>query len=134
MPGQPLFLKIDCLRLPVPDLDAALEFYRDRLGHALVWRSRTAAGLRLPDSNSELVLQTERPEAETDLMVESVDVGIERFIAAGGRLLHGPFDIPIGRCAVVADPFRNVLVMLDLSNGRLRTNSDGVVIGNEPPP
>jgi lactoylglutathione lyase len=134
MPGQPLFLKIDCLRLPVPDLDEALAFYRDRLGHPLVWRSRTAAGLRLSDSNAELVLQTERPEAETDLLVGSVEVGVERFVAAGGRLLHGPFDIPIGRCAVVADPFRNVLVMLDLSRGRLRTNGEGVVIGNEPLP
>lgn len=120
--------------MPVPDLDAALEFYRDRLGHALIWRSGTAAGLRLSASNAELVLQTERPEVETDLMVESVEVGVERFVAAGGRLLHGPFDIPIGRCAVVADPFHNVLVMLDPSNGQLRTNREEVVIGNEPPP
>jgi catechol 2,3-dioxygenase-like lactoylglutathione lyase family enzyme len=82
MPGQSLFLKIDCLRLPVPDLDAALEFYRDRLGHALIWRSGTAAGLRLSDSNAELVLQIERPEVETDLMVESVEAGVERFVAA----------------------------------------------------
>ena len=133
MPDQPLFSKIDCLRLPVPDLETALEFYRDRLGHALIWRSETAAGLRLPGSNAELVLQTERPEMETDLMVESVEAAVGRFVAAGGRLLQGPFDIQIGRCAVVADPFRNVLVMLDASKGLLRTNAVGRVIGNEPP-
>jgi predicted enzyme related to lactoylglutathione lyase len=133
MAENPLFLKIDCLRLPVPDLDAALEFYRDRLGHALIWRSETSAAVRLPDSNAELVLQTERPEMETDLMVESVEAAVGRFVAAGGRLLQGPFHVQIGRCAVVADPFRNVLVMLDASKGRLRTNAEGHVVGNEPP-
>jgi predicted enzyme related to lactoylglutathione lyase len=70
---------------------------------------------------------------ETDLMVESVEAAVRRFVAAGGRLLQGPFDIQIGRCAVVADPFRNVLVMLDASKGLLRTNAVGRVIGNEPP-
>jgi lactoylglutathione lyase len=128
---RPLFVKIDCLRLPVRDLDEALAFYGDRLGHTLIWRTGTAAGLRLPDSNAELVLQTERPEMETDLMVESVDVAIERFVAAGGRVLAWPFDIQIGKCAVVADPFGNVLVMLDASKGLLRVDDEGRVIGNE---
>jgi predicted enzyme related to lactoylglutathione lyase len=131
MPDEPLFTKIDCLRLPVPDLDEALAFYRDGLGHALIWRTETAAGLRLPDSNAELVLQTERPEQETDLMVASVDAAIERFVPAGGRVLAGPFDIQIGRCAVVADPFGNVLVMLDASKGVLKTDAEGRVVGNE---
>jgi catechol 2,3-dioxygenase-like lactoylglutathione lyase family enzyme len=58
VPLRPLFVKIDCLRLPMRDLDAALAFYRDRLGHELIWRTDIAAGLRLPDSNAELVLQT----------------------------------------------------------------------------
>ena len=33
---EPLFRKIDCLQIPVPDLEAGLAFYRDRLGHALI--------------------------------------------------------------------------------------------------
>ncbi len=36
---RPLFRKIDCLRLPVPDLEAGLRFYRDQQGHALRLRS-----------------------------------------------------------------------------------------------
>jgi lactoylglutathione lyase len=126
---RPLFVKIDCLRLPVHDLDAALAFYRDRLGHELIWRTDTAAGLRLPDSNAELVLQTERPEIETDLAVESVLVAAERFVAAGGCVLAGPFDIQIGKCAVVADPFGNALVMLDASKGLLTTDAVGGWLG-----
>ena len=133
VPLRPLFLKIDCLRLPVRDLDVALAFYRDRLGHQLIWRTDAAAGLRLPGSNAELVLQTERPQAETDLAVVSVEAAVERFVAAGGRLIAGPFDIQIGKCAVVADPFGNALVMLDASKGLLRTDAEGRVIGNESP-
>jgi hypothetical protein len=38
---------------------AALAFYLDGLGHELIWRDYSAAGLRLPDSDAELVLHTE---------------------------------------------------------------------------
>jgi hypothetical protein len=46
---------------------------------------------------------------------------------AGGRVLSGPVDIPVGRLVVVADPFENVLVLLDLSAGSYRTTADGTV-------
>ena len=49
------FRKVDCHSIPVADLDAALAFYRDGLGHELIWRDDSAAGLRLPDSDAELV-------------------------------------------------------------------------------
>ncbi len=130
---SPLFKGIDCLRLPVGDLDEALAFYRDRLGHELVWRSETAAGLRLAEGGGEIVLQTERPEQETNLLVASVEEAVASFVAAGGRVVAGPFDIQIGKCAVVRDPFGNVLVMLDMSKGRLVTDKDGRIAGNETP-
>lgn len=131
--GEPLFGRIDCYRLPVSDLDAALAFYSDKLGHKLVWRTDTAAGLRLPDDETELVLQTERPGQETDLLVDSVPAAVERFVAAGGRVIAEPFHIQIGMCAVVADSFGNVLVVLDMSKGRLVTDGGGKVVGNEAP-
>jgi predicted enzyme related to lactoylglutathione lyase len=131
MRDAPLFRKVDCLALPVPDLDQALAFY-ERLGHELVWRSATSAGLRLPDGESELVLQTERAGPETDLTVDAVGPAIDRFVDAGGRLVVPPFDIAIGRCAVVADPWGNQLVLLDNSKGRLITDDAGTVTGVEP--
>jgi catechol 2,3-dioxygenase-like lactoylglutathione lyase family enzyme len=124
-----LFRTVDCVRLPVPDLDAALAFYRDRLGHPLIWRTATAAGLRLPDGDAELVLQTDRAEPEVDLLVDSADEAAARLVAAGGTVLVEPFEIPVGRLAVVADPFGNPLTFLDLSRGRYRTDPDGNVIG-----
>ena len=130
---EALFRKVDCLALPVPDLDAALRFYQG-LGHELIWRTGTGAGLRLPDSDAELVLQTERPMPETDLTVASVEDAVARFTAAGGRVLVAPFDIPIGRCAVVADPWDNTLVLLDNSKGVFVTDDDGTVTGVARPP
>jgi predicted enzyme related to lactoylglutathione lyase len=128
MDVPPLFLKVDALQIPVPDLEAGLAFYRDRLGHELIWRTDRSAGLRIPGSEAEIVVQTERQELETNLTVASVDEAVATISRAGGRVVAGPFDIPIGRCAVVADPWGNRLVVLDNSKGRLVTDADGRVL------
>jgi PPOX class probable F420-dependent enzyme len=126
----PLFRKIDCLRVQVPHLQAGLAFYRDALGQSLIWQTDTAAGLRLPESSAELVIQTEDAGPEVDLMVASVDEAAKRIVAAGGAVTEGPFDIQIGRCVVVRDPWGNRLVLLDASKGLLATDNSGRVIGN----
>jgi catechol 2,3-dioxygenase-like lactoylglutathione lyase family enzyme len=82
-----LFRKVDCVRVPVPDLDGGLAFYRDALGHELIWRTATAAGLRLPDSEAEIVLHTDGPGAETDFGVYSVADAVAAVLAAGGSVL-----------------------------------------------
>lgn len=125
-----LIRKIDCVRLYVPDLEAGLSFYCDRLGHELIWRTETASGLRLPESDAELVLQTEEKRQETDLLVDSADEAAKYIEQAGGKVIVPPFDIQIGRCVVLEDPWGNPLVLLDTSKGILKTDSDGNVIGN----
>jgi predicted enzyme related to lactoylglutathione lyase len=127
---DPLLRKVDCVQIPVPDLEAGLAFYRDRLGHTLVWRTETSAGLKMPESNSEIVIQTERREMEANLLVDSADEAAARIVEAGGSVVAEPFDIQIGRCAVMEDPWGNRLVILDMSRGRLVTDSDGNVVGN----
>src|SRR5574339_356613 len=130
-----LLRKIDCVQLYVPDLEAGLAFYRDRLGHALIWRTESAAGLRLPESEAELVIQTEDQRQEVDLLVDSADEAAGFIENAGGKIVVLPFDIQIGRCVVVEDPWGNPLVLLDTSRGLLKTDADGNVIGNlEPDP
>jgi catechol 2,3-dioxygenase-like lactoylglutathione lyase family enzyme len=124
-----LLRKVDCVQIPVPDLDRGLAFYRDRLGHELIWRTDTAAGLRLADSDSEVVLQTARPDGEVDFLVDSVDRAVTELIRAGGTVRTAPFDIPVGRVAVVADPFGNPLTILDLTKGRYVTDAAGNVTG-----
>jgi len=125
----PLFRAVDCLRIPVPDLDAGLRFYRDELGHELLWRSPTAAGLRIPKGGAELVIHIESARGETDLLVDSVPRAIRRVTRAGGKLLDGPIDIPVGRVAFLADPWGNPLAILDLSKGRLRVDREKRVSG-----
>lgn len=122
--------KVDCIRLYVPDLEAGLSFYRDRLGHSLIWRTKTAAGLRLPESEAELVLQTEDQRQEVDFLVNSADEAAALVEEAGGKVIVPPFDIQIGRCVVLEDPWGNPLVLLDTSKGLLKTDADGNVIGN----
>jgi hypothetical protein len=56
MPATPLLQKVDAVQILVPDLDAGLRFYRDRLGHELRWRNDQIgqAGLDLPGSDTEI--------------------------------------------------------------------------------
>jgi predicted enzyme related to lactoylglutathione lyase len=95
---EPLVLKVDAIQIHVPDLDAGLRFYRDQLGHQLIWRTERAAGLRLPESDAELVLQTEREGLELNLLVASADQAAQRIVEAGDAIVVPPFDIQIGRC------------------------------------
>ena len=86
------------------------------------------AGLRTPDSDTEIVLTT-RQGYEPDWKVASADLAAEVFDANGARVLVGPTDIPIGRLAIVEDPFGNRLVLLDSTKGTYDTDESGAVIG-----
>ena len=57
---DPVLQYVDAVTVPVPDPDRGLAFYRDVLGHQLIWRSEAAgqAGLRTPGSGTEIVLTT----------------------------------------------------------------------------
>jgi len=95
----------------------------------LIWRSDDSAGLAMPDSDAEIVIHTNRLAAEPlDVTVDSADAAAERIVAEGGRIIAGPFGIPIGRCVVVADPWANQLVLLDSSNGLLQVDGDRNVV------
>jgi predicted enzyme related to lactoylglutathione lyase len=124
---------VDAVTVPVPDLDSGLRFYRDDLGHQLLWRDDTIgqAALRLPDTETELVLST-RLGYLPHWLVDSADEAAGAIAAAGGQVVTAPFDIPVGRVAVVADPFGNELMLLDLSKGRYTTGEDGTVTGVVP--
>jgi predicted enzyme related to lactoylglutathione lyase len=130
MRNAPLLSAVDAVTVPVPDLDTGLAFYRDRLGHPLLWRNDELgqAGLGLATPGTELVLSTRHPYAPTWL-VSSTDEAVTAVVAAGGRLVAAPSDIPVGRLAVVADVFGNELVLVDLSTGRYATDRHGNVTG-----
>ncbi len=123
-----MFKSVDCLLLHVPELDTALEFYRDKLGHKLIWRrGNDSAGLAMDESATELVLVTGAEGQETDVVVRSVKDAVGDFKKAGGKVTVEPFEIKIGWCAVIQDPWGNDLVILDTSKGLLKTDSEGNV-------
>jgi predicted enzyme related to lactoylglutathione lyase len=133
MRRSPLLRLVDAVTIPVPDLEVGLRFYRDVLGHELLWRydSIGQAGLRLPEAGTELVLST-RDAYAPNWLVTSVEEAVAAMLDAGGQLVLAPTSIPVGRLAVVNDPFGNTLVLLDLSSGRYATDATGHVTGVEP--
>lgn len=128
-----MFKKVDCVLFRVPDLEKGLAFYRDHLHHKLSWRrGNSAAGLRMDESEKEIVLMEEKGmKMEVDLLVDSADAAVRDFEKAGGKVVEGPFDIPIGRCAIVKDPWDNTLVILDTSQGLLKVDAQQNVLKEE---
>jgi hypothetical protein len=61
-------------------------------------------------------------------LVASAARAVETVVAAGGRLVAEPAAMPVGRLAVVADPFGNPLVLVDLSTGRYVSDATGRVM------
>jgi catechol 2,3-dioxygenase-like lactoylglutathione lyase family enzyme len=130
MRNAPLLRKVDAVTVRVPDLDTGLRFYRDALGHELLWRHDEIgqAGLAMPGSDTEIVLSTQL-EYAPNWLVASAEEAARDIGAAGGRTIAGPLEIPVGRAAIVADPFGNVLVLVDLSKGSYETDQAGQVKG-----
>ncbi|MGI8522735.1 MAG: VOC family protein [Nocardioides sp.] len=131
--AEPLLRMVDAVTVAVPDLDSGLEFYAGRLRHELLWRNDALgqAGLRCPDSETEIVISAGLP-TEPNWLVESADAAAGVIVSAGGRMISPPADIPVGRVAVVADPFGNRLVLVDLSKGSYCTDHTGAVIDVAP--
>lgn len=98
-----------------------------------MWRNDAEGqvGLRLPESQAELVLSTNL-EYAVNWLVTSVSEAVATIVEAGGRVILEPTQIPVGRLAVVNDPFGNALVLLDLSAGCYVTDVDGRVLGVQP--
>src|SRR3954464_605208 len=107
MSTSALLRMVDAVTVPVPDLDQGLRFYRDRLGHELLWRNDAIgqAALRLPESSTELVLTTGLDYAPTWL-VASVEQAGDTFVAAGGGGVAAPGRTARGAGARGAGPHR----------------------------
>lgn len=124
-----IFKNIDCIELYVSDLNEGIQYYCDSMGLKLLWRNEDMVGLGMENDITEIVLQSQRKQVLVDIKVESVDESIEKIKEAGGIVEYGPFDVPIGRCAVILDKWDNKYVILDMTKGRYVTDEDGNVTG-----
>jgi predicted enzyme related to lactoylglutathione lyase len=125
---SPQFRKIDAYLIKTDDLEAAVAFHGRQLGHPVIWRTPEAVAFGLPETDTELVVHANLA-SEVDLLVADVGQAYHDLIVAGAKPLVPPFEIPIGRCARVEDPFGNRLTILDQSKGALATDSDQNVVG-----
>jgi predicted enzyme related to lactoylglutathione lyase len=117
--------------LYVPDLEKGIDYYCNKLGLKIIWKTDMAVGLGMEKGLSEIVIQNERTANETDIKVDSVVDAVKAIKEAGGEIVEGPFDIAIGKCAVIKDPWGNQYVILDSTKGTFITDDDGNIVGQE---
>jgi hypothetical protein len=96
--------------------------------HEMLWRTGEAVAFRIPESEAELMLHP-RIGPEPYFLVEEVEAAYEFLLQSGATSITAPFDIQIGKCAIVRDPLGNCLAILDQSRGTLLTDANGNVIG-----
>lgn len=112
--------KIDCVMIRVEDQEEAALYYSEVFGLRRLWQDETSVGLGLPETDAEVVLHC-NPEIpariEVYYLVDDVVHSVRVLRQNGCAVLAEPFDIQIGKCAVVRDPFGTTLSMLDMSKG-----------------
>ena len=108
--------KIDCVMVPVSDLDAGVAFYQQVFGLTVNWRDEVSVGMRLPESDAEVVLNIDGTKG-VHYLVDDVPSAVGAAVDAGCTVVREPFDIVIGKCAIVEDPFGNRVRVLDMTKG-----------------
>ena len=116
-----MFKKIDCVMIRVDDVSSAEKFYADVFGLKPLWRDGNAVGMAMPETDAEVVLHNNPSipnKVEVHYLVDDVVAAVESYAEKGCRILEPPFDVLIGKCAVIQDPFGTTICILDLGSGR----------------
>ena len=119
--------KIDCVMIFVNDLAQAVDFYANVFGLKPVWQddTRGQAGLLFPESDAEIVLHTDPGipgRVEVHYLVDNVAAAVQKYAEQGCKVLAEPFEIRIGQCAVIQDPFGTRLCILDMSKAEVEAS------------
>lgn len=111
--------KIDCVMVRVPDLTSAAEFYTRVFGLRPLWRDETSIGMGMAETDAEVVLHTmDLPgDRSVHYLVDDVREAVAIGQRAGCAVREAPFEVAIGLCAVLVDPFGNTVCLLDMSKG-----------------
>jgi predicted enzyme related to lactoylglutathione lyase len=112
--------KIDCVLIRVNDVGEAVNFYSEVFGLKPVWQDDQwqQAGLVFPESDAEIVLHCDPlipGQVEVHYLVDDVIAATQKYVEKGCTIITEPFDIRIGKCVVIQDPFGTRLCILDMS-------------------
>jgi predicted enzyme related to lactoylglutathione lyase len=103
----------------VPDLTPAVEFYTRVFGLRSLWGDEASVGMGMPETDAEVVLHTMDLPSEPGVyyLVDDVSAAVATARSAGCVVREPPFDIAVGKCSVLEDPFGNPVGILDMSKG-----------------
>jgi len=111
--------KIDCIMYYVEDLDKATKFYEEVLGLKRGWTDIKAQmiGFLFPETNSEIVLHRDKslPNPDIAYSVENVEKFCQYYQDQGYLIELEPIDVRCGKFAILLDPYRNKLPIIDLT-------------------
>ncbi len=122
--------KIDCIMIRVDDVEAAADYYTRVFGLHPQWSGDDSIGLVFSDTDAEIVLHRnlDLPSSvEVHYLVDDVVTAVAHYEEQGCHILVAPFDITIGKCAVIKDPFGTRLCILDLTKGLRPLNLTGSI-------
>ncbi len=107
--------QIDRILLRVPNIQSAVNYYRDVLGMTLLRQEGHLASFRIGDGPAELVLHADPdlPAEGIYYLVEDVRELYRRREELRLRFVAPPSAVSRGYRATVKDPFGNVLLLLD---------------------
>ena len=106
--------------IKVDDIWRARDFYVRVFGMIPTWSDASSVGLRFPESDAEIVLHriAEIPvRVDVAYLVDNVAIAIPLLEAQGCTIVEPPFEVAIGKCAVIADPFGTPLTLIDMTKG-----------------
>jgi lactoylglutathione lyase len=117
--------KIDCVMIRVDDVPEAAKFYAQTFGLRPIWQDEGSVGLGFAETDAEIVLHSS-PDIPSQVavhyLVDDVVEAVKSYARQGCRVLVEPFDIAIGKCAVIGDPFGTTLYILDMTKGSRAPN------------
>ena len=117
--------KIDCIMIRVGDVEAAAAYYARVVGLRPRGSAVGGGGLGLPETAGVVVLHHDPAipsSASVDYLVDDVVAAVAHVAAQECQILVPPFDITIGKCAVISDPFDTRLCILDMTRGERLLN------------
>ena len=111
--------KIDCVMVNVPELEKAAAYYEAVFGLKRLWQDAHSVGMGMSETDAEIVLH-DNPfpkDISVHYLVDDVVKAVQHFAEQGCIIREPPFDIVIGKCAVLEDPFGNPIAILDMTKG-----------------